>query len=161
MPKANVVVTESAPKLKQRALYVSVGILLMLILFALPFLYERYTSAKCAILLSGKCLSLEVASDQQTREKGLSGHKNMSTYTGMLFVFETPGQHCIWMKDMKFPLDIVWLNEDKQIEHIEENVAPETYPKTFCPSENAKYVIELNKGIVGQANLHIGQQLNL
>jgi uncharacterized membrane protein (UPF0127 family) len=157
-------VTASAPKPKvKRAGYLFGSFILLFLIFSVPFFYDKITSSKCVIYISSakKCVNLETVNNDQSRQRGLSGRKNMSEDQGMLFVFEKSGRHCMWMKEMLFSLDIVWLDSDKKIVHIEKNVAPETYPKTFCPVNNAKYVIELNKGVADLAELKLGQQLNL
>lgn len=94
----------------------------------------------------------------QTR--GLGGRKSLPVNEGMLFVFAHPGQQCFWMKDMHFPLDIIWLNGSKQVVFIKSNLSPKTYPETFCPPNSAQYVIELNAGQAQKARLHTGETLN-
>jgi len=64
----------------------------------------------------------------------------------MLFVFENPGIHGIWMKDMKFPIDIIWLDKDMSVISKELNVSPDTYPQVFYPSREAYYVLEVKAG---------------
>jgi uncharacterized protein len=64
-------------------------------------------------------------------------------------VFDREGYQGFWMKEMNFPIDIVWLNKDKKIVHIEHNVSPDTYPKIFNPNnefnnEKSLYVLETN-----------------
>lgn len=105
------------------------------------------------------CLKLELAVTSQAHKQGLSGRASLPPDRAMLFVFELPGRHCFWMKDMRFPLDIVWLNQDKQVVHIEANVRPETYPRTFCPSEDAQYVLEINGGKAAAGGITPGQKL--
>jgi uncharacterized protein len=85
----------------------------------------------------------------------------MDTDRGMLFDFGAPDQYCMWMKDMKFSLDMIWLNEQKEIVSLVENVSPQTYPKSFCGPKTAWYVVEVNAGIVSAADLRVGQRLNL
>jgi uncharacterized membrane protein (UPF0127 family) len=60
---------------------------------------------------------------------------------------------------MGFPLDIIWTDADKKIVTIEEDVQPDTYPKSFCPDQLALYVIEVNAGVSKRAGLVEGQQL--
>lgn len=60
---------------------------------------------------------------------------------------------------MRFPIDIVWLNQDKKVITTKENVAPTTYPESFCPTEAAQYVIEVNAGAVQSAGVTKGQRL--
>lgn len=107
------------------------------------------------------CVDLEVASTNSARTLGLSGRREMARSHGMLFDFARAGEYCMWMKDMHFSLDILWLNDDKEIVHMIENVTPDTYPKSFCGPETARYVIEVNSGIVKSADLRIRQRLKL
>jgi uncharacterized membrane protein (UPF0127 family) len=75
----------------------------------------------------------------------------------MLFIYDTSGQWGIWMKDMRYSLDILWLDDNKKVVHKEENVAPSTYPTTFSPNHDARYVIELPAGFAAQHNVEVGQ----
>lgn len=108
-----------------------------------------------------KCISLETARTNSALILGLSGRESMPRDHGMLFIFDIPGKQCMWMKDMHFSLDMVWLDEKHRIVHIEKDLQPETYPKSFCSPKPAKYVVEVNSGIATQAGLQEGQQLNL
>lgn len=105
------------------------------------------------------CLQLIRVSSPEDVKKGLSGRESLSQDMGMLFTFENPGKHCFWMKDMQFPIDIIWVNEAKKVISVQENVQPDTYPDSFCPSEPAKYVIEVNSGLSRRAYLSPGSQL--
>lgn len=105
------------------------------------------------------CLKLELATTPQAHTQGLSGRASLPPDRAMLFVFGLQDRHCFWMKDMRFPLDIVWLNQDKQVVHIETDVRPETYPQTFCPSDEALYVLELNAGKAAAGNIVVGDTL--
>jgi uncharacterized membrane protein (UPF0127 family) len=96
------------------------------------------------------CVFLERADTPGSRARGLSGRVSMDKTSGMLFVFDHPQQVCIWMKDMKFPLDLLWLDTDHRIVKTKANVSPETYPETFCV-DNVQYVIELKAGVASQA----------
>lgn len=107
------------------------------------------------------CVTLETARSNSALVRGLSGRASMDRDKGMLFVFPNPSRQCMWMKDMNFSLDMLWLDDQKQIIHIEKNVKPESYPNSYCGPSNSKYVVELNSGIVDQASLHEGQKLEL
>ncbi len=107
------------------------------------------------------CVTLETARTNSALILGLSGRTSMDRARGMLFVFDQPSRQCMWMKDMHFALDMLWLDDQNQIIHIEKNVKPESYPDSYCGPENSKYVVELNTGIADQAGLHNGQKLEL
>src|SRR5207237_7364107 len=83
-------------------------------------------------LPSQGCMNIERADSPRERQLGLSGRQSMTPSHAMLFVFDQPSDACMWMKDMEFDLDMVWLNADKEITKIQENISPETYPESFC-----------------------------
>jgi uncharacterized protein len=102
---------------------------------------------------------LELADSPEKRQQGLSGRENIANHSGMLFIFDTNDYHGIWMPDMNFSIDIIWLDEAKQVVAIESRVAPETYPRVFKPTVPAKYVIELPAGTAATEQLVVGQVL--
>lgn len=106
------------------------------------------------------CIQLEVAQTQSTLVRGLSGRAEIPRDRGMLFIFPEVDRHCIWMKDMRFPLDILWLGEDKRVLHIEHDVSPDTFPRSYCVKDS-KYVVEVNAGTVQAGGIQPGQQLKL
>ena len=120
-------------------------------------------AGECLVINSpanGDCdFRLEKADTNEQRIRGLSGRESLAEKEGMLFEFPAPSQECIWMKDMKFSIDIIWLNEEKEIIKIEEDVSPATYPESFC-AKDTKYVIELDSGEAGKAALATGQKLS-
>lgn len=110
---------------------------------------EKLVTAKIA----GKNFLLEVARDDAERKKGLSGRLNLASDQGMLFVFERRGYWGIWMKDMRFPIDILWLDETYCIIDSKINLTPETFPEVFRPKTPAKYIIELSANSLASAEL--------
>jgi uncharacterized membrane protein (UPF0127 family) len=71
--------------------------------------------------------------------------------------FDSDDQWGIWMKDMKIPLDIVWLDKDKKVTYIVENASPElSTTKTFIPETPTRYVVELPAGTVNKAGINKG-----
>jgi uncharacterized membrane protein (UPF0127 family) len=115
--------------------------------------------ATCSgLLLHGVCMPLERATTESQRVKGLSGRDNLPANSGLLFVYERPNNQCFWMKDMKFSIDMVFVDSNKRIIKIYDAVEPSTYPKTFC-ADNAQYVLEFNAGFAQSKGLSIGQAL--
>lgn len=106
-----------------------------------------------------KCISLEIADTNELRTLGLSGREKLEDSQGMMFVFEDEATRCFWMKDMKFDLDMVWLNRDKKIVAIESGVRSDSYPQEYC-HDNSQYVLEINSGNSEILGLHIDQQLS-
>jgi uncharacterized membrane protein (UPF0127 family) len=74
----------------------------------------------------------------------------------MIFVHSTDDKWAVTMKDMNFPVDIVWLDSDKKVVYIVKNAPPESYPyEQFVPKKKARYVIELPAGTVGGKSIDI------
>lgn len=97
-----------------------------------------------------------VATTTADQVRGLSGTLQLPDDVVKLFVFATPGEQPIWMKDMRYPIDILWLDEKGVVVHVAESVSPDTYPKTFSSSEPAKYVIEAVDGFVAKHGVRTG-----
>ena len=63
------------------------------------------------------------------------------------------------MKGMNFPIDIVWITEDMKVIYIKKDAWPESYPETFGPDINAKYILEINAGFSDKNNLKEGDRV--
>lgn len=129
-------------------------------LFFLPLLYLAQLEPRARI--GNLRLDLEYADTLDERRTGLSGRDNLPTDRGMLFVFEEPDRYGFWMKDMQFPLDILWLDENYAVVHIEKNVPPEgSEPsRTYTPPVPALYVLEINAGYSDAYDISVGDVLN-
>ena len=101
-----------------------------------------------------------LATSSEARVRGLSGRESLKPDQGMLFVFERPDISGFWMKDMLFPLDIIWIDENKKIVGINENVSPETFPNLFFSPKPVLYVLELNAGIAKEMKLSTSTTLS-
>ncbi len=88
-------------------------------------------------------ITAEVASTEAAREQGLSGRASLAEGSGMLFIFESDDPAAIWMKDMKFPIDVVWMDAGGIVITVTPDIAPDTYPEAFYPSAPARYILEL------------------
>lgn len=155
MPKVSTEKTESAPKEQRRVFYSLVGLLLLLLL-AVVFSFLHQTS----LTIDGHKFTYEVAATQAVREKGLSNRVSLPTNHAMLFVFDQSGEYCFWMKDMRFPLDMIWLDANKKIIYIQENATPASYPAAFCPGQFAQYVVEVNDGRVHADGIKLGDYIS-
>jgi uncharacterized membrane protein (UPF0127 family) len=109
----------------------------------------------------GKTITLLIAATPAQQELGLGGIRSLSSTSGMFFVFEKSDDYGFWMKDMKFPLDIIWLDQNFKIIHIEYDLSPSTYPQVFYPGSPAKYVIEVNAGTAAEFSLTIGEMMQI
>ena len=105
---------------------------------------------------------VEVVESRDALRKGLSGRQSLPRGTGLFFVFGYGGPKSMWMKDMRFPLDIVWLDELYRIVHISYDNKP-CGSEGECPSipsyVPAAYAIELNAGDADVLRLYKGHTL--
>lgn len=100
-----------------------------------------------------------VASTTEALARGLSGRPPLPKDSGMLFVFSDAGIYGFWMKDMDFPIDVIWINSDKKVSGIVRGVEPGTYPEVFYPPSEIRYVLELNSGGAGDYGIATGTKL--
>jgi uncharacterized membrane protein (UPF0127 family) len=109
------------------------------------------------------CYSIEIARTPETRERGLMGRDGLKPGTGMLFVFDTPGRYGFWMKNMKFPIDILWLDSDRKVVHIAGNVPPcQSDPcPVYTPLSEARYVLEIPSGDETKLGLGLSEKARL
>jgi uncharacterized membrane protein (UPF0127 family) len=121
---------------------------------------DTKTSLPTVTLTAGDATILaEVASSKEEQARGLSGRLVLAEGRGMLFVYEKEGNPGIWMKEMRFPIDIVWANSNGIIVTVEHEVPPGTYPEAFYPSSPSSYVLELPAGYAKKHNIAIGGQI--
>lgn len=106
-------------------------------------------------------IAVEVVDTPISREKGLSGKKGLNEGEGMLFVFDKPGRYGFWMKDMLFPIDMAWINEDGLVVHIEKNVKPDSYPTAYINTLDASYVLEIGANESEKFGLYMGAQVTI
>jgi uncharacterized membrane protein (UPF0127 family) len=76
-----------------------------------------------------------------------------------LFAFGSEGEHSIWMKDMNYAIDIIWVEKSGRIVHLKENATPESYPESFASPKPAWYVIEAPAGFVAKQGIEIGDEV--
>ncbi len=144
-----------------------------LILLILPFIFlyvyldkegisfrDIFASKTNVLHIDGLPLSVEVVETPELRTLGLSGRKEIGA-KGMLFVFDEPDYHGIWMKDMLFAIDIVWIDESLTIVGIEKRVRPDTYPRIFRPPVPVKYVLETEERYTDAFSIQVGAKVRL
>ncbi|MBI2099795.1 MAG: DUF192 domain-containing protein [Candidatus Vogelbacteria bacterium] len=109
-----------------------------------------------SVVIGDTTIKLELARTPAEQTQGLSDRTSLDERAGMLFVFPADQIPAFWMKEMRFPIDIIWLNVDGQIVDITPNLAPSTFPQTFSPKIPIRYVLEVNAGFAGRHDLKIG-----
>jgi len=119
---------------------------------------------KLAIEIKGTTILAEVAQTDEDRRVGLSKHNSLPDRGGMLFVFENNATPSFWMKDMSFPIDIIWIN-DGEVVQIDSDVAPEPGTPSnqltlYVPNQPIDYVLEVNSGLANALGISRGDSVN-
>jgi uncharacterized membrane protein (UPF0127 family) len=124
-------------------------------------IWESPAYATRQLRAGDKTFTVQLADSADKQRLGLSNRVDIPPDRGMLFTYDAAAaDRCFWMKDMNFPIDIIWLDAKKRVVHIEAEVSPDTYPKTFCPDGPAQYVVELHPGTAGRNGLTKGLTLS-
>lgn len=132
-----------------------------------PGVQNQPQTRKDTVLVTANSLTIDakVVTSSQDRKKGLSKQDSLPLNQGMLFIFENKGPYGFWMKDMKFAIDIIWLDENKRIVDIVTYAAPQPGQKdkeltVYKPRSDALYTLETNAGLSSLNNLQIGDKVN-
>ena len=118
-------------------------------------------SPTVTIYTASSSIDAFVADNEATRERGLGGVVSLNDNEGMLFIFDQPNIPNFWMKDMNFPLDIIWISADFHITHIEKNLLPQTYPTAYYPGAPSEYVLEISAGKSDENNIKVGDSVEI
>lgn len=112
--------------------------------------------------IKGQTFKLEVAKTEEQKQIGLSKHEELAKDSGMIFLFEKEGNYTFWMKDMKFPIDIIYIKGDTVVEVFEDQ-KPITSgtPPIIVPSAPADKVFEINAGLSKEYGIKKGDTIKL
>lgn len=126
----------------------------------------RTKDQKPTITIRNHTFVVELTDTQSEQERGLSYRSSLDEGSGMLFVFEKPQILTFWMKGMEFPLDIIFIRDNKIIT-IYKNV-PKPAPNTqlgnlprYSPKEPANYVLEINAGLSEKYDFQEGDSVEI
>jgi hypothetical protein len=138
------------------------GLLLALVLL-FSFGQKQQNTQKIAYIhhanLDNVDLTLGIAQTADERRIGLSGQVRLLPDHGLLFVFDNPGKYGIWMKDMNFPIDVIWFDETNHIIFIKNNFLPQSFPQIASPPSPALSILEVPSGFVLTHQIGIGDQI--
>ncbi|MDO4773649.1 MAG: DUF192 domain-containing protein [Candidatus Saccharibacteria bacterium] len=141
------------------ARWVLIAIVATLIGYAAWMATVQFTKRSVTVMIGRATLSAEVADNDDTRRRGLAGREKIADHAAMLFVFDRDDSWKIWMKDMKMPIDVVWLDAKKTVVHVEHNVQPDAEPyREYQPPKPARYVLETAAGVAKDKGIREGVQ---
>ncbi len=145
-------------------------VLFAAIIGSLFYLYQTYGreaavylfgESKNTIFVGDVSVLVTIADTAEERRQGLSGVTSLPDREGKLFVFDEEGRYGFWMKDMLIPIDILWVNNDLEIVHIEKNVKPETYPAVYNSPRPARFVLEFNAFFADTFKIEVGDKVTI
>lgn len=125
-------------------------------ILVVSFFFAGEKSELSSIKIGDKTWSVEVVSSISDRSRGLSGREFLEKDSGLLFIFPKEDVQGIWMKEMNFAIDIIWVNEDFKVVGIKKDATPDTYPTVFRSEAPVLYVLEINTGEADMAKIEIG-----
>lgn len=117
--------------------------------------------AQMQVFLGGEEIAVAVADTPALRAQGLGEHEELAPNEGMLFVFPEPALSGFWMKDMRFPIDIIYFDADRRIVDVWERATPESYPKVFTPRVPTQFVLEVPAGFFADHHLKLGNTIEI
>ena len=145
-------------RLKNNSSAILIVAIITLVVVAAGLLIVPMFQPSTNLRLGDGVFAAHIASTPDTREQGLSGETSLDSSQALILAFPSDGQCQIWMKGMKIPIDIVWLNKDKRVVYMIENASPKDSTKVmFPPRVAARYVIELTAGTVQAKNIEVGR----
>ncbi len=108
--------------------------------------------------INGRCFNLEIADTPEERQIGLMQRGTLKENNGMFFIFNNEDRHSIWMKNMKFPIDIIWIDSNYNVVDVKRNAEPCVDScEIYSPKKDAMYVLEVNVN----SNINIGDKVEI
>jgi|SRR3989344_7375793 len=145
---------------KGRKINIIIALIIIITAIIASFTLRNDISTKEICFESSKCLNVELAQTPQERTQGLMFRASLPSTDGMFFIFPNSDKHAFWMKNTLIPLDIIWLNSDLEIVHIEHAQPCYQDPcPSYIPPLPALYVLETNQGFTDKNNISIGDKL--
>ena len=123
------------------------------------------SSQAATVAIGDAAFRVEVLTTPAQRTRGLSGREMLEPGSGALFVYEPGGAGAIWMKEMLFDLDLVWIGEGCTVVHVTEKVprpepgTPDTRLPRYRTSVPASYTLEIDAGEVERSGIGVGDRV--
>lgn len=147
-------------------LWISVAVLMAAVLIGGYFYFQNLKIEEEQI--TAKSYNFLLADTQEKRVQGLSGKDFLPSDTIMFFDFEKEDDCVIWMKDMKFSIDAIWLDSEFKVIDFQRGILVSSYPfDTYAPFSRkfpfevflCRYLIETNEGFIKENAVQIGDNV--
>jgi uncharacterized membrane protein (UPF0127 family) len=139
-------------------------LLILIIFFCLLLALLLKTVAMPFVKIDGKQFYVDVAKTTEQKAKGLDIYNKLPLKRGMVFTFDSLDYYPFWMKGMKFPIDIIYINNNKIVDIFPDlpNPAGSTQsPVIVRPTAKANYVLEINAGLSRKYNFQKGDLVEI
>jgi len=147
-----------------RKLVILILVILSSIL-VISFFYNKNNEGDSAKVCfeNNLCLEAEIVSTPEEKARGLMYRDGLEEGRGMLFPFDSESRHGFWMKNMRFPIDMIWISADGKVVHVERSVPPcrEDPCTIYRPSEPAKYVFETRANFTAENGVDPGSEAEI
>jgi uncharacterized membrane protein (UPF0127 family) len=127
-------------------------------------LYKLTKFEKKQIRIKNRKFSMFIADSLSRGSVGLMYRPKIKSNEGMFFTFPFEHKWKIWMLNMRFPLDVIWLDKEWRVVHMEKNMQPcKNFfsCKAYVPKAKSKYVLELGSGQIKKLKIKEGEKLKL
>lgn len=140
-------------------LFISLFVVLVL------FIFLTYTkSQKPTAIIENKTFFLDVAKTDKEKEIGLAKYDKLPENMAMLFIFSYPNYYSFWMKNMKFPIDIIYIKDNKIVDIFTDVPYPKTKNEQlpiYTTKQKANFVLEINANLSKKYNFKIGSGVKI
>ena len=125
------------------------------------FLASNNSDEMTEVCVEGNCFSVELAQTNAEKSRGLMFRESLGRNEGMLFVYDSDGEYGFWMKNTLIFLDIIWIDSEMEVVHIEHNARPcrEEKCESLKPGKNARFVLEINGGLAEELGIGLGDKV--
>ena len=124
----------------------------------IPYYLKKVIRETARVSIRERTIDVEVARTSGALAKGLSGRETLASGRGMIFVFEKEALYPFTMKDMRFSIDIVWINNDR-IVYIAHSALPGI--ENIDPGVNATHVLEVQNGVAQSSGWQVGDPVTI
>jgi hypothetical protein len=136
-------------------------LILASLIIILIYSFARAEGKSEKVCFRDVCVKAQAVSSALEKQIGLMFRKSLGDGSGMLFINDHEGIYPFWMKNMRFPLDIIWIGKDKRVSFIAKNVPPcGDDCKTIVPDKSARYILEVNAGFADKYQVKIGERID-
>lgn len=130
------------------------------------FSTNKPLSSQTKLKVGTNLVNIEIADTNDKRSKGLGGRDSLPADSGMLFIFDHSDRYKFWMKDMKIPLDFIWINSGSVVDILPNVPFPSSSADVsslpiYEPVAAVDQVLEVNAGFAASHGIKIGDKVEL